>query len=111
MHDVGAEALLELIDSQVQPTLPSRRTKEIKLDVVVETHQVVGRHANQTEGPGMVELTEEIDANCIKSLRDISRFAEPALTGQDPKVGGLELYADAEGHVAFQSKALADRIG
>jgi hypothetical protein len=101
MHNVRAEALSELIDSNVQPTLPSKRIKEIKLYLVVETDEVVGRHANQTKGSGIIELAEEIDANCIKSICDICRFAESRLTGQDPKVGGLELYPDAEGDILF----------
>lgn len=52
----------------------------------------MGDHANQAEGTGTVNLVEEIDADCVECLRNVGRFTEPALTGQDLKVRGLELF-------------------
>jgi hypothetical protein len=59
----------------------------------------------------VVELIKEFHANRIEPSRDLGWFAEPALPGQDVKVGGLELYADVEGDVIHLSEMPADRFG
>jgi hypothetical protein len=63
MHDVRTIALGEFIDCHLQAALSSKGGEKIELDPIVDTDQVVGRHANQTEGTMMIKLVEEIDGN------------------------------------------------
>jgi len=95
-----------LIESR--PTLGPARMRYV--DAIIGVHQVVGDHADQAERTCMIELVEEIGANGVEPLGDVGRFAEPALTAQDLKVDGLELYAHAEGHVALLSETPTDRL-
>jgi len=111
MHDVGTKALDELVDCHVQTTLPSRSAEKIELDPIIDADQLVGHHPDQTEGTAVIKLFEEVDADRVEPLGDVSRFAESALTGQNLKVCCLELYAHAEGNVALLPEAPADCIG
>jgi hypothetical protein len=63
MHDVGAESLGEFIDCYLQPALPRNGAEKIELNPIVDADHVVGDHADQAEGTGMVNLVEEIDAD------------------------------------------------
>jgi hypothetical protein len=63
INHVGAKALSEFIDCHLQVALPSMRTEKFELNAIIDTDQVVGDHADQAEGTGMVELVEEPNAN------------------------------------------------
>lgn len=75
--------------------------EKIELNSIVDGDQVVSRHADQAEGPRMVELIEEIDADRVEPLRNVGRFAESALARQDLKVRGLERYPRRRPRSAF----------
>ena len=75
--------------------MPSRSAEKIELNPIIDAGQVVGDHTDQAEGTRMVELIEEIDANRVESLGNVGGVTQPALTGQDLKLRGLELYANA----------------
>ena len=111
MHDVGTKSLGEFIDCRLQPALPSKGAEKIELNPIIDADQVVGDQTNQAEGTWMLNLVEEIDANRVECLGNVGRFTEPALTGQDLKIRGLEFYAHAKGNVALLSETPADPVG
>ena len=49
----------------------------------------------------MIKVVEKIDTDRIQSGRNVGRFTETVLTGQDLEVRGFELYAHPEGYVAL----------
>jgi hypothetical protein len=63
IHDVRTKSLGEFIDGHLQAALPSRRAEKIELNPIIDANQVVGDHADQAEGTGLVELVEKIDGN------------------------------------------------
>jgi hypothetical protein len=101
----------EFINCRLQAALPSRSAEKIELNPIFDFDKVESDHANQAEGTRLVELIEKIDTHWIEPLRRVGRLTEPALTAQDLKVGGLELYAHAQGQVALLSETPADRVG
>ena len=62
-HDVGTKALAEFVDCHLQSTLPSKDAEKIELNPIIDADMVVGDHANQAEGTGVVKLVEELDAD------------------------------------------------
>jgi hypothetical protein len=66
----------EFIDCHVQSTLTSRSAEKFELDQFIATDQVVGRHANQTEGTRMVELPARVVRPASARARPVVRLSE-----------------------------------
>ncbi len=81
MHDVGAKAIGETINCHLQLALPSKSAEKVELRHIVNVHQVVSDQTDQAKRTGVINVIEKSDTDCIESLRNVGRFAEPVLTG------------------------------